>query len=74
MRYPAELHAPSSRSRRRLSELAYPLHDHFIGVRNGTRICFDRHKVNLGTVFAGKGVGVNPVDERFQLVGFMHLD
>jgi putative transposase len=74
MRYPAELYAASPRPYRGLSELAYPLHDHTITVTNCGRICFDRRKINLSSVFAGQNVGVKQVDEHIWLVTFMHYD
>ena len=57
-----------------LSELAYPLHDHIVTVAKYGRVCFDRGKINLSTVFAGQNVGVKQVDERIWLVSFMHYD
>ena len=74
MRYPAELYAASPRPYRGLSELAYPLHDHTITVTNCGRICIDRRKIRLSTVFAGQNVGVKQVDEHIWLVTFMHYD
>jgi putative transposase len=74
MRYPAELYAASPRPYRGLSELAYPLHDHTITVTNCGRICLDRRKISLSTVFAGQNVGVKQVDEHIWLVSFMHYD
>ena len=40
----------------------------------GGRVCFDRRKINLATVFAGRNVGVKQVDERIWLVSFTHYD
>jgi len=74
MRYPAELYAASPRPYRGLSELAYPLHDHTITVTNCGRICIDRRKISLSTVFAGQNVGVKQVDEHIWLVSFMPYD
>jgi putative transposase len=74
MRYPAELYAESPRPYRGLSELVYPLHDHTITVTHCGRVCFDRRKINLSSVFAGQNVGVKQVDERIWLVTFMHYD
>ena len=38
------------------------------------RICFERKKVNLSTVFAGQKVGINQVDDKIWLVSFMQYD
>jgi putative transposase len=38
------------------------------------RICIDRRKINLSTVFAGQNVGVREVSDRICLVSFMHYD
>ena len=43
-------------------------------VTNCGRVCFDRRKINLSTVFAGQNVGVKQIDERIWLVTFMHYD
>jgi len=74
MRYPAELYAASPRPYRGLGELAHPLHDHTVTGTHCGRVCFDRRKINLSTVFAGQNVGVKQVDERIWLVSFMHSD
>ena len=38
------------------------------------RICYDRKKINLSTVFAGQNVGVTQVSEHIWLVSVMHYD
>ena len=38
------------------------------------RICYEKRKVNLSTVFAGQKVGVAQVSERIWLVTFMDYD
>jgi len=38
------------------------------------RICYEKRKVNLSTVFAGQKVGVSQVGERIWLVSFMDYD
>ena len=74
MRYPAECYQPSSRPYRGLEELAYPFHDKTITVTRCGRVCFDRLKINLSTVFAGQNVGVKQVDDKIWLVTFMNYD
>jgi putative transposase len=58
MRYPAELYRPSARQYHRLADLDYPFHDRTITVTQCGRLCMDRRKINLSTVFAGQNVGV----------------
>ena len=43
----------STRSYAGLSELDYPRHDKTVTVTTCGRICFNRQKINLSTVFAG---------------------
>jgi hypothetical protein len=38
------------------------------------RICFNRQKINLSTVFAGHSVGIKQVSEEIWLVTFMDYD
>lgn len=38
------------------------------------RICFNRQKINLSTVFAGQTVGIKQMTERIWLVTFMDYD
>lgn len=38
------------------------------------RICFNRRKINLSTVFAGQSVGIRQVSEQIWLVSFMDYD
>ena len=74
MQYPAERYQPSPRPYRGLEELNYPFHDRTITVTRCGRICFDRLKINLSTVFAGQNVGVKQVEDKIWLVTFMHYD
>ena len=74
MKYPAELYASSPRPYRGLGELDYPFHDKTVTVTRCGRICFNREKVNLSTVFAGQKVGVKEVSDRIWLVSFMQYD
>ncbi len=74
MKYPAELYASSTRSYRGLGELAYPFHDETVTVTRCGRICFDRLKINLSTVFAGQNVGIRQVADKIWLVTFMQYD
>jgi 3-methyladenine DNA glycosylase Mpg len=43
--------------------LDYPLHDKTVTVTACGRICFNRQKSNLSTVFAGQKVGIKQVSE-----------
>jgi hypothetical protein len=43
-------------------------------VTTGGRICFNRQKINLSTVFAGQSVGIKQVSEQIWLVSFMDYD
>ena len=74
MEYPAELYAPSTRPYRGLGELDDPFHDKTVTVTHCGRICFNRRKVNLSSVFAGQNVGIKEVSDRIWLVSFMQYD
>ena len=74
MRYPAELHQPSTRPYTGLSDLDYPFHDRTITVTRCGRICFGGRKINLSAVFAGQNVGVKQISENIWLVSFMQYD
>ena len=74
MKYPAELYKKSPRPYRGVGELRYPFHDHTITVTQCGRICFQRRKINLSTVFAGQNVGVKQVADQIWMVSFMHYD
>ena len=74
MKYPVELYETSPRPYNGLDELRYPFHDHTITVTQCGRICFQRRKINLSTVFAGQSVGVKQVADQIWLVSFMHYD
>ena len=74
MKYPAELYRPSRHPYRGLDELYYPFHDKTITVTQCGRICFQRRKVNLSTVFAGQNVGIKQVADQIWLVSFMQYD
>jgi hypothetical protein len=63
MRYPAERYVPSTRPYRGLPELDYPFHDRTVTVTTCGRVCFNRQKINLSTVFAGQSVGIKQVSE-----------
>ena len=73
-RTPPKLYRPSTRPYRGLTDLEYPFHDKAITVTQCGRICFERKKVNLSTVFAGQKVGVKQVDDKIWLVSFMQYD
>lgn len=74
MRVPADDYRPSPRIYRGLEELEYPLHDWTAVVTTCGRICYEKRKVNLSTVFAGQRVGVAQVSEHIWLVSFMDYD
>jgi putative transposase len=38
------------------------------------RICFNRQKINLSTIFAGQSVGIKQVSDDIWLVSFMDYD
>lgn len=74
MKYPAECYVQSSRRYAGLPELDYPFHDKTVIVTTCGRICFNRQKVNLSTVFAGQKVGIKQIDDHVWLVSFMNYD
>jgi putative transposase len=74
MRVPADDYVRSPRSYRGLGELEYPFHDWTAIVTTCGRICYEKRKVNLSTVFAGQKVGVAQVSEHIWLVSFMDYD
>ncbi len=74
MQMPGELYTPSPRSYAGLGELEYPLHDWSATVTHCGRICYNRRKINLSTVFAGQRVGVRQVSDDIWLVSFMQYD
>jgi putative transposase len=74
MKLPAECHKPSPRPYRGLPELEYPFHDKTIVVTACGRICLNRKKVNLSTVFAGQKIGIKQVDDTLWLASFMTYD
>ena len=73
MQCPAERYAPSPRPYTGLPELDYPFHDKTVTVTTCGRICFNRQKINLSTVFAGQSVGIKQVSEHIWLVTFMEM-
>lgn len=74
MRVPADDYVRSPRPYRGISELEYPFHDWTAIVTTCGRICYEKRKVNLSTVFAGQKVGVSQVGEHIWLVSFMDYD
>ena len=71
---PAERYVPSNRPYSGLPDLDYPFHDKTVTVTTCGRICFNRRKINLSTVFAGQSVGIKQVSEEIWLVTFMDYD
>ncbi len=74
MKMPAELYASSPRPYEGLGELDYPFHDRTATVTTCGRICYNRQKINLSTVFAGQKVGIKQVSDNIWLVTFMQYD
>ncbi len=74
MKLPAEVYETSQRPYRGLPELDYPFHDKTITVTRCGRLCHNRQKVNLSTVFAGQNVGIREVADGIWLVSFMQFD
>ena len=73
-KYPAEVYTPSAREYYRPEPPEYPFHDRTIKVTQCGRICFQRHKIHLSTVFAGQNLGIKEVADKIWLVSFMHYD
>ena len=71
---PAEHYCASVRPYQGIEPVDYPFHDKTVTVTRCGRICFNRQKVNLSTVFAGQDVGIKQVDEHVWLVTFMTYD
>ncbi len=74
MCFPAERYVPSTRPYTGLPDLDYPFHDKIVTVTTCGRICFNRRKINLSTVFAGQSVGIKQVSDEIWLVSFMDYD
>ena len=74
MRCPAECYVSSTRPYPGLPELDYSFHDKTLTVTTCGRICFNRQKINLSTVFAGQKVGIKQVSEEIWLVTFWTID
>jgi len=74
MKVPAEQYANSPRTYHGLGELDYPFHDRTATVTTCGRICYNRQKINLSTVFAGQKVGIKQVSDKIWLVTFMQYD
>ena len=70
MRCPAECYVSSTHPYPGLPELDYSFHDKTLTVTTCGRICFNRQKINLSTVFAGQKVGIKQVSEEIWLVTF----
>lgn len=74
MKVPGEIYHSSRRTYKGLEDLDYPFHDKTVTVTTCGRICMDRRKINLSTVFAGQKVGIKEVEDKIWLVSFMHYD
>jgi putative transposase len=70
---PAECYVSSTRLNTGLPELDYPFHDKTLTVSTCGRICFNRQKINLSTVFAGQKAGIKQASEEIWLVIFMTM-
>jgi hypothetical protein len=55
-------------------DLDYPFHDKVVTVTTCGRICFNRQKINLSVVFAGRSVGIKQVSDEIWPVSFMDYD
>src|SRR5438874_13007690 len=71
---PRKRYRPSPRPYRGLPDPDYPFHDKSVTVTTCGRICFNRQKINLSTVFAGQKVGIKQMSEEIWLVTFMDYD
>src|SRR5579875_2713697 len=74
MKVPAECYRPSSRPYKGLPDIDYPFHDKTLVVTACGRLCLNRKKVNLSTVFAGQKIGIKQVDDKLWLASFMTYD
>ncbi len=74
MKLPAECYRPSPRPYKGLPEIDYAFHDKTVTVTACGRICLNRKKVNLSTVFAGQKVGIKQVEDKIWLASFMAYD
>ena len=74
MKTPAEVYRSSQTPYRGLPEIVYDFHDKTVTVTACGRICLNRKKINLSTVFAGQKVGIKQVDDRLWLASFMTYD
>ena len=74
MKCPADIYKPADRQYHGLPELDYPLHDHTVTITACGRLCLQRKKINISTVFAGQTLGLREVDDSIWLVTFMHYD
>lgn len=74
MKYPSELYQHSNRKYSGISELDYPLHDIEVDVTHCGRICLNKLKISLSTVFAGQKVGLKQVADDIWLVTFIDYD
>lgn len=72
--YPGDLYTPSARRYFQPEPPEYPAHDRTLKVTRCGRICMERRKINLSSVFAGQHVGVTEVDDGVWLVSFMNYD
>lgn len=74
MKCPSEVYTSSLRPYRGIQQLSYPFHDRSLMVSSCGRICINRMKVNLSTVFAGQLIGLKEVNDGIWLVSFMDYD
>ena len=58
MKYLAEVYQPSIRPNVGLPDIDCPFHVKIVVVTNCDRISFRHKKINFGTVFAGRAVGI----------------
>ena len=68
------MHTPSAREYHHPDVPEYPFHDQTVRLTERGRICLDRRKIYLSTVFAGQFVGIREVADKIWLVSFMGYD
>jgi transposase InsO family protein len=72
--YPGDIYTPSPRPYQPPPDPEYPYHDRTVRVTRCGRICLERRKINLSTVFAGQLVGIREVEDQIWLVSFLDYD
>ena len=63
MKFPSEVYRPSDKPYLGIGRVEYPIHDKT--VTSCGRICMKGQKIHFSIVFAGQGVGLKEVNEKF---------